>query len=67
MKTIHFILIITILSVSQLFAQKSVETITKEVSFADNSSENILLLLFLIVIFWLLYRVRTIEELFLFF
>jgi len=42
MKAIQqYLLIMVVLCTSQLYAQKSVETITKEVSFADNSSENI--------------------------
>ena len=41
MNTLKYILLITILCVAQIQAQKSVETITKEVSFANNSSENI--------------------------
>ena len=41
MNTLKNILLITILCVGQMQAQKSVETITKEVSFTNNSSENI--------------------------
>ncbi len=40
-KTIIFIVFTVVLGVSQLYAQKSVETITKEVSFKNASSENI--------------------------
>jgi len=41
MNTLKNILLITILCVGQMQAQKSVETITKEIAFSSNSSENI--------------------------